>query len=283
MATKGSLFAHNLRAKKKTQPELAQTLPLPVHDKVGVESLRIEAVFTGFSIDVTHSDSIRVLCLNGGFGQGMLSRAFPACVTNSREQVRKRKRNTATSANMTNMVPNSSIQENENEPLCLFLEEAFFLMHTLNILNLKDLFDKHIDTLEAFERFRKIKTNFLACYCAYLYLKSKNWVVKSGIKFGGDFVIYVKGPQFYHASYIVLVQEMHEGKLIDSHTVEGLDFQGFNRIAETTAKDVLFLEVHYPATLDLSDNAACLESLNDVRVAELFTKHHNYLAARNQI
>ncbi|XP_052899366.1 tRNA-splicing endonuclease subunit Sen2 [Anopheles moucheti] len=95
-------------------------------------------------------------------------------------------------------------------------------------------------------------------------------------------LIYVKGPQFYHASYIVLVQEMFEGKQIDSHVVDGLDFQGFNRIAETTAKDVLFLEVHYPSTLDLTDSAACLERLKDVRVAELFTKHHNYLAARNQ-
>ncbi|XP_053665129.1 tRNA-splicing endonuclease subunit Sen2 [Anopheles marshallii] len=278
MATKGSLFASNLRAKKKIPPELAQTLPLPVHDKAAAESLQIEAIFTGFSIDVTHSDSIRVLCLNGGFGQGMQSRAFPACITNSRQQVRKRKRNTTTSAGVE---PNSS-QTLENEPLCLFLEEAFFLMHTLGILHLKDLFDNTIRPLEAFEKFRKIKKNFLACYCAYLYLKSKNWVIKSGIKFGGDFVIYVKGPQFYHASYIVLVQEMFEGKQIDSHAVDGLDFQGFNRIAETTAKDILFLEVHYPSTLDRMDNVACLAGLKDVRVAELFTKHHNYLAARNQ-
>ncbi|XP_050078320.1 tRNA-splicing endonuclease subunit Sen2 [Anopheles maculipalpis] len=274
MNTKGSLFAYSLRAKKKIIPELAQTLPLPVYDKAATETLQIQGIFTGFTVDVTDLASIRVLCLNGGFGQGMLSRAFPACVTNSRELARKRKRN-------TNLEPNPS-QDTVSEPLCLFLEEAFFLMHTLNILQLKDLFDKTIDMLEAFERFRKIKKNFLACYCAYLYLKAKNWVIKSGIKFGGDFVIYVKGPQFYHASYIVLIKEMVDGKQIDSHTVDGLDFQGFNRIAETTAKDVLFLEVHYPANLDLSDTAACVERLKDVRVAELFTKHHNYLAARNQ-
>uniref|UniRef100_A0A182Y5W8 tRNA-intron lyase n=1 Tax=Anopheles stephensi TaxID=30069 RepID=A0A182Y5W8_ANOST len=265
MASKGSLFAYNLRAKKKIVPELARTLPLPVNDKAQTEPLQIDAVFTGFSVDVTDSESIRLLCLNGGFGQGMLSRAFPACLTATRELVRKRKRN-------TNVEPT---QDTVNEPLCLFLEEAFFLMHTLNILRVKDLFGKSIDVRAAFERFRKVKQNFLACYSAYLYLKSKNWVIKSGIKFGGDFVIYVKGPQFYHASYI-------EGKQIDSHTVDGLDFQGFNRIAETTAKDVLFLEVHYPSNLDLSDAGACLEQLKDIRVAELFTKHHNYLAARNQ-
>uniref|UniRef100_A0A182MSK9 tRNA-intron lyase n=1 Tax=Anopheles culicifacies TaxID=139723 RepID=A0A182MSK9_9DIPT len=190
----------------------------------------------------------------------MLSRAFPACVTHSREQlVRKRKQKTATTA----PIAPSTSQEDVNEPLCLFLEEAFFLMHTLGILHVKDLYDKQIDIREAFERFRKIKKNFVACYCAYLYLKSKNWIIKSGIKFGGDFVIYVRGPQFYHASYIVLVQEMLAEKQIDLHTVDGLDFQGFNRIAETTAKDVLFLEVHYPSTLDLSDSAACLERLKE--------------------
>uniref|UniRef100_A0A182JT01 tRNA-intron lyase n=1 Tax=Anopheles christyi TaxID=43041 RepID=A0A182JT01_9DIPT len=168
------------------------------------------------------------------------------------------------------------------EPLCLFLEEAFFLMHVLNILRLKDLHDNTLPVPDAFRKFRKVKRNFLACYCAYLYLKSKNWVIKSGIKFGGDFVIYVKGPQFYHASYIVLVQEVFEGGKTETSAISGLDFQGFNRIAETTGKDLLFLEVHYPSALDLTDDAVCLDRVKDVHVAETFTKHHNYLAARNQ-
>lgn len=94
-------------------------------------------------------------------------------------------------------------------------------------------------------------------------------------------VIYVKGPQFYHASYIVLIQEVFDGAEMLTAAIDGLDFQGFNRIAETTGKDLLFLEVHYPSALDLSDDAACLERVKDVHVAETFTKHHNYLAARN--
>ncbi|EAA05863.4 AGAP009485-PA, partial [Anopheles gambiae str. PEST] len=140
------------------------------------------------------------------------------------------------------------------EPLCLFLEEAFFLMHVLNILCLKDTRGNTISVAQAFAKFRKVKRNFLACFCAYLYLKSKNWIIKSGIKFGGDFVVYVKGPQFYHASYIVLIQEVFDGADMQSSAIDGLDFQGFNRIAETTGKDLLFLEVHYPSALDLSDD-----------------------------
>uniref|UniRef100_A0A182PA87 tRNA-intron lyase n=1 Tax=Anopheles epiroticus TaxID=199890 RepID=A0A182PA87_9DIPT len=265
---------------RKTPVELSQTLPLPVADRTSGEALQqIEAIFTGYTVDVTNPADIRKLCLNGGFGQGMLSRAFPACITNTRETVRKRKRNMPASVHEAIDGQDPVIME----PLCLFFEETFFLMHMLNVLNVKDVFDKELCVLDAFARFRKVKRNFLACYCAYLYLKSKNWIIKSGIKFGGDFVIYVRGPQFYHASYIVLVQEMVKGVAsTDTSTIDGLDFQGFNRIAETTAKDLLFLEVHYPAELDLSDDATCLERVKDVRVAETFTKHHNYLAARNQ-
>uniref|UniRef100_A0A182NEH6 tRNA-intron lyase n=1 Tax=Anopheles dirus TaxID=7168 RepID=A0A182NEH6_9DIPT len=281
MAAKGSLFANDPKPKKKTLPELSHTLPLPIKYKARTDGLRIEAVFTGYTVDVTNTESIRVLCLNGCFGQGMLSRAFPACLTNASDLPRKRRWNKQ--AGKTDPGTSSQACDSRlNEPLCLFLEEAFFLIHTLNILQLKDLFESPISALEAFDRFRKIRKHFLASYCAYLYLKSKNWIIKSGLKFGGDFVIYVKGPQFNHASYIVLIQAMVDGNQISSHTVDGLDFQGFNRIAETTAKDILFLEVLYPATLDLSDSGACLERLKEVRVAETFTKHHNYLAARNQ-
>lgn len=272
MAAKCNLFAFSLKPKKKTPPELSQTLPLPV--PVDGEPLPIEAIFTGYTIDVVNPVDIRLLCLNGGFGQGMLSRAFPVCMTNARDATRKRKRHLPAST----QDPSAGMIE---EPLCLFLEEAFFLMHVLNILCLKDTRGNTISVAQAFAKFRTVKRNFLACYCAYLYLKSKNWIIKSGIKFGGDFVIYVKGPQFYHASYIVLIQEVFDGAEMQSSAIDGLDFQGFNRIAETTGKDLLFLEVHYPSALDLSDDAACLERVKDVHVAETFTKHHNYLAARN--
>ncbi|XP_053676181.1 uncharacterized protein LOC128726400 [Anopheles nili] len=289
MALKGNFFGNNLRPKNKTIPELSQTLPLPIRDKTHMDSFKIDAVFTGYSVHVTNPDSIRFLCLNGGFGQGMLSRAFPACILNFNEGICKRKRRNNASKVDSNYSPVSEgFSSNicnavSSEPLCLFLEEAFFLMQELKLLELKTVFNKPIDIPEAFDKFRKAKRNFFVCYCAYLYLKSKNWIIKSGIKFGGDFVIYVRGPQFYHASYIVLIHDVLNGKFSNSHSVDGLDFQGLNRIAETTAKDILCLEVHYPNKLDISDYATCLERLKDVRIGEIFSKHHNYLAGRNLI
>ncbi|XP_058056548.1 tRNA-splicing endonuclease subunit Sen2 [Anopheles bellator] len=246
------MFISHLRPKRNAAPELCDTLPLPVCDSGQQENLLIEAIFTGYSVEVVDPQSIKKLCLNGGFGQGL---------------------------SLAGNDPGGS----SNEPLSLFLEEAFFLMHKLNILKLRTIYDKPLSVAEAFERFRQVKKDFVAGYCGYLYLRAKNWVVKSGIKFGGDFVIYVKGPQFYHASYIVLIREMLCGKPhSNAYTVDALDFQGFNRVAETTAKDILFLEVHYPDSFDLANDAECLERLQDIRVGETFTKHHNYIAGRNQ-
>ncbi|XP_035796113.1 tRNA-splicing endonuclease subunit Sen2-like [Anopheles albimanus] len=275
MAAKGTAFVSNLRPKRKVCRELSHTFPLPVFGELKSEDGQIEGLFTGFSVEVVDPDSIRNLCLNGGFGQGLFSRSFPACITNSSETNRRRKRPVASS-------PPTIHPAGSQEPLSLFLEEAFFLMHKLNILRIKTISEKELSVSEAFTKFRNIKKDFVACYCAYLYLKSKNWVVKCGLKFGGDFVIYVRGPQFYHASYIVLIEELAGGKPLKTHTVDGLDFQGFNRIAETTAKDILFLEVHYPEGFRMEDNLHCLERLRDVRVGEKFTKHHNIIAARTQ-
>lgn len=71
--------------------------------------------------------------------------------------------------------------------IVLFLEEAFFLHHTLGQLKVLDLDNELMTTQQLWQKFCKLKTNFVECFVSYLYLKSKSWVVKGGIKFGGDF------------------------------------------------------------------------------------------------
>lgn len=69
----------------------------------------------------------------------------------------------------------------------LIPEEAMFLKKELNCLEVKDLDDNILSTEDLWTEFCDLKYNFLECYVGYLYLKSKNWVIKSGIKFGGHF------------------------------------------------------------------------------------------------
>jgi tRNA-splicing endonuclease subunit Sen2 len=44
-------------------------------------------------------------------------------------------------------------------------------------------------------------------FAAYSYLRSKGWVPKPGISYGVDFLLYRRGPDFYHSDYGVLVRE----------------------------------------------------------------------------
>jgi tRNA-splicing endonuclease subunit Sen2 len=69
----------------------------------------------------------------------------------------------------------------------LILEEAMFLHKELKCLEIKDMDDNLMTTEDLWKEFCDLKHNFVECYVGYLYLKSKNWVIKSGIKFGGHF------------------------------------------------------------------------------------------------
>jgi tRNA-splicing endonuclease subunit Sen2 len=46
---------------------------------------------------------------------------------------------------------------------------------------------------------------FLLNYAAYHHFRSLGWVVRPGIKFGVDYLLYNRGPAFSHAEFAVLV------------------------------------------------------------------------------
>lgn len=132
--------------------------------------------------------------------------------------------------------------------------------------------------------------DFVLKMAAYLYLKSKNWIIKSGIKFGGDFrkvlegisanlfylsfdflVIYKQGPSQFHASFLVIVQVPKQEP--DSHYV-AKNLKGVQRVAETSDKDVLILVVQQPA--DFNAALATPESLESLTIDETVIRRFNY-------
>lgn len=58
-------------------------------------------------------------------------------------------------------------------------------------------------------------------------------------------VIYKRGPRYYHASCIIIVHPKSDRKYISI-----TDLKGLQRIAETSDKDVLLLEVTKPNALN---------------------------------
>uniref|UniRef100_A0A6B2G8A0 tRNA-intron lyase n=1 Tax=Myxobolus squamalis TaxID=59785 RepID=A0A6B2G8A0_MYXSQ len=82
--------------------------------------------------------------------------------------------------------------------------ETFYLMKDLKILELfrKNQFNSEIFVENALEIFTVNDTEFVRKYLAYRYFKNKGWVVKCGIKFACQFVLYEGSITKYHSKYM---------------------------------------------------------------------------------
>ena len=98
-------------------------------------------------------------------------------------------------------------------------EEAFFIAYALGTLKIHDPATNDImtalDLLTAFRchsYFPPIPASsqdprdpFLPSYAVYHHFRSLGWVVRPGIKFAVDWLLYLRGPAFTHAEFAVLV------------------------------------------------------------------------------
>ncbi|MCJ1473595.1 hypothetical protein MMC13_002246 [Lambiella insularis] len=107
----------------------------------------------------------------------------------------------------------------DQEHLQLTMEEAFFLAYGLGVLEISSPGSSMpipIDTL--FVLFRQnsyfppvllpdLRTDdpFLVSYVVYHHFRSLGWVVRSGVKFAVDYLLYNRGPVFSHAEFAVII------------------------------------------------------------------------------
>lgn len=111
------------------------------------------------------------------------------------------------------------VLENE-EHLQLSNEEAFFLVYGLGVLQVFDReTNRVIPTSSLFALFCNHSyfpprdfaapstpdDPFLLSYVVYHHFRSHGWVVRSGVKFGTDYLLYNRGPVFSHAEYAVII------------------------------------------------------------------------------
>ncbi|XP_076654114.1 tRNA splicing endonuclease subunit 2 [Halictus rubicundus] len=174
--------------------------------------------------------------------------------------------------------------ENESFPvqetLHLTFEETFFLLYGLGCLNLIDFDGNLLDIDSAWNFFCKTDKSFVQKYVVYHYFRSKGWVVKPGLKYGGDFLLYKQGPPFYHASYIVIVDVVDGDSLIrdeskSMHKPTWNNLFGLERLSETAAKEILFAQVLWPSSVLQSSNSLCVDTLSEFSVRELLWRRWN--------
>ena len=160
-------FTPNLKRKRGANKWLVQPFPKLESEK------QYEGVFTGILVEVSTKEDIIALYDNGFYGKGSHSRSMPLVVLQS--------------SHCKNVLEN----ENDNrETLCLGLEEAFFLSYYLKVLKICDMDSKEMPFEVFLQEALKVNAEFVESLASYLYLKSKGWVVKSGLKFGGHFCKY---------------------------------------------------------------------------------------------
>ena len=106
------------------------------------------------------------------------------------------------------------------EHLQLSLEEAFFLSYALGVLhiNLPDRTSHVDDNSSLLQLFRQQSyfppapslnlrpdDPFLMHYVVYHHFRSLGWVVRDGVKFAVDYLLYERGPVFKHAEFAVVI------------------------------------------------------------------------------
>ncbi|RKF53221.1 putative tRNA-splicing endonuclease subunit tsp-2 [Golovinomyces cichoracearum] len=107
----------------------------------------------------------------------------------------------------------------DEEHLQLTLEEAFFLSYALGCLSVLDsVTGSPITNRKLFSLCRQLSSfppsaeqlsspddRFMINYVVYHHYRSLGWVVRSGIKFSVDYMLYNRGPVFSHAEFSVLI------------------------------------------------------------------------------
>lgn len=293
---------------KRTRLGNGSRIPVPARGAAEEDSQRtFVGIFTGVSVEVFAQENVEALHENGFYGTGSQTKSQPKavsdnrrieCVTESQFSARaalqqKFKNECVRESKVAVQIPSSG-NENEcverlnpfpiEESLVLTLEESYFLLTACRCLRIKNLdSDTEISTEEFLDICVSLQRDFVSRYVAFHYYRSKNWVVKSGLKFGGDFgesdlnhretriqifcfpVLYREGPSFYHADYVVLVRDVeNEPRFVD--------VQANYRVAETAHKTIILFAVKRPSDLDHDDAKSCMERLNEFRVSEVFPK-----------
>lgn len=163
------------RRKPHARHKNGEVSPLPSSNPPG-EPCPV-AVFNGLSVEVASEEGMQRLHLHGCHGKSCYRKGAPQAILHAQKNKKK-----------VFTPPENDQPTIPAETLTLSLEEAFFLGYCVNnVLRIVDVHHKDIQRMDMLAKIEAIQPNFLLRFAAYLHLRSKGWVVKSGLKFGCEF------------------------------------------------------------------------------------------------
>lgn len=155
------------------------------------------------------------------------------------------------------------VQVNQ-EHLQLTLEEAFFLTYGLGALEIRASPDSEpVSTTTLFTLSRQHSVfpptkpsclrpddPFLLNYVVYHYYRSLGWVVRPGVKFSVDYLLYNRGPVFSHAEFAVMIIPEYSAATPESERKESKDWwwlHCINRVQSQVRKSLVVCYVEVPS------------------------------------
>lgn len=127
----------------------------------------------------------------------------------------------------------SCFGERDQDVIIYMPVEALFLIKQKKLLIEKN--GKPLSYEKAFSSLKRIDSKINVRLPVFNDLRKKGLILKTGLKFGGDFRVYDKGtrPSNAHARWILVCEK-------DSNKINWSDFSSKNRVANSTHKKVLF-------------------------------------------
>ena len=146
----------------------------------------------------------------GFYGRGTLSRGAPTWAT--RMHLKDQAESLYQVKNAGKSLSNTKI---DREEYVLSREEAFYLL----VNDWIQIYDENVKSFRSkmqlwdifskgdcgYDDYQEFSCSFSIRYAVYQYYRNKKWVVRPGLKYGADYVLYRKGPSIDHSEYIVLI------------------------------------------------------------------------------
>lgn len=201
----------------------------------------------------------------------------------------------------------TTIEIVNQEHLQLAPSEAFFLSYGLGVLNVVEPSTKAVlSNSDLLSLLRKTSTFppssdldcpkpddfFILNYVVYHHFRSLGWVVRPGIKFSVDYLLYNRGPVFSHAEFAVLIMPSYSHEYWSATPERKADvskkerkpwwwLHGANRVQNQVRKSLVLVYVEVPPPPEMKSQSTDIgELLRSYRVREFVLKR--WSANRNR-
>lgn len=206
----------DLNCARPKKCRLTQNISLPIILNKDESLLKFKGVYNGVSVIIEDDLEMKKIVSMGCFGKANLSKSYPSFKQNEKVAIIRQRQYsrrkvwgellTPKQSKQIIVVPDSDEEQeyltnlkatyhidssNLKEKVWLTPEEAFFLNEVVSCL---DIYYKGeiLPSQMSWDIFSESNKYFQFDYIAYSHFRAKNWVVKPGIKFGGDYCKFLK-------------------------------------------------------------------------------------------